>query len=35
VRLDAEATGLERVDAWPIHEMDWKREIIRSAIADG
>lgn len=32
--LDPRATGLERVDAWPIHEADWKREIVRSRIAD-
>jgi hypothetical protein len=34
IRLDSGATGLERVDAWAIHEVDWKREIIRSAIAE-
>jgi hypothetical protein len=32
-RLDAE-TGLERVCCWPVHEPDWKREIIRSEIAE-
>lgn len=32
--LDPGTTGLEKVTAWPIHEPDWKREILRSAIAD-
>ena len=32
-RLDAE-TGLEEVRCWAVHEQDWKREIIRSAIAE-
>jgi Zn-dependent peptidase ImmA (M78 family) len=31
--LDAE-TGLERVQCWPVHEPDWKREIIRCEIAE-
>jgi Zn-dependent peptidase ImmA (M78 family) len=31
--LDAE-TGLERVRCWPIHEPGWKREIVRSEIAE-
>ncbi|HVT27974.1 MAG TPA: ImmA/IrrE family metallo-endopeptidase [Lacipirellulaceae bacterium] len=31
--LDAEI-GLESVRCWPIHEPNWKREIIRSAIAE-
>jgi uncharacterized protein DUF955 len=31
--LDAES-GLERVRCWPIHEPDWKREILRSEIAE-
>ena len=31
--LDAE-TGLERARCWPIHEPDWKREIMRSEIAE-
>jgi hypothetical protein len=31
--LDAEL-GLESVDCWPIHEPDWKREILRSAVAE-
>jgi hypothetical protein len=31
--LDTE-TGLESVRCWPVHEPDWKREIIRSAIAE-
>jgi hypothetical protein len=31
--LDAE-TGLERVKCWPVHEPGWKREIIRSEIAE-
>jgi hypothetical protein len=32
-RLDAES-GLEAVQCWPIHEPDWKREILRSEIAE-
>jgi hypothetical protein len=32
--LDPATTGLEGVRAWPIHEPDWKREILRSAIAE-
>jgi hypothetical protein len=31
--LDAE-TGLESVHCWPIHEEGWKREILRSEIAE-
>jgi Zn-dependent peptidase ImmA (M78 family) len=31
--LDAE-TGLEKVCCWPVHELGWKREIIRSEIAE-
>jgi hypothetical protein len=31
--LDAE-TGLESVRCWPIHEPSWKREILRSEIAE-
>lgn len=31
--LDSSTTGLESVHAWPIHEPEWKREIVRSAIA--
>jgi hypothetical protein len=31
--LDAE-TGLEGVRGWPVHELGWKREIIRSEIAE-
>jgi hypothetical protein len=31
--LDAE-TGLESVRSWPIHEPGWKREIMRSEIAE-
>jgi hypothetical protein len=27
-------TGLERVRCWPIHEPDWKREILRSEIVE-
>jgi len=27
-------TGLERVQCWPVHEPDWKREILRSEIAE-
>jgi Zn-dependent peptidase ImmA (M78 family) len=26
--------GVEDVRAWPIHEPDWKREIVRTALAD-
>jgi hypothetical protein len=32
-RLDAE-TGLESVHCWPVHEPGWKREIVRSEIAE-
>jgi len=31
--LDAE-TGLERVRCWPVHELDWRREIIRSEVVE-
>jgi hypothetical protein len=31
--LNAE-TGLESVRCWPVHELDWKREILRSEIAE-
>jgi Zn-dependent peptidase ImmA (M78 family) len=31
--LDAEC-GIERVRAWPVHEPGWKREIVRSEIAE-
>jgi hypothetical protein len=31
--LDGE-TGLERVQCWPIHEANWKREILRSEVAE-
>jgi hypothetical protein len=31
--LDAES-GLEQVDCWPIHEPEWKREIVRSAVVE-
>jgi hypothetical protein len=31
--VDAES-GLERVRCWPIHEPDWKREILRSETAE-
>jgi hypothetical protein len=34
VTLDPAATGLERVRAWPIHEPGWKREILRSDVAE-
>ena len=33
--LDPATTGLESVHAWPIHEADWKREILRSALRSG
>lgn len=29
-----ETSGLELVQAWPVHEPDWKREIVRSRIAE-
>jgi Zn-dependent peptidase ImmA (M78 family) len=32
--LDPATTGLEMVRAWPIHEPDWKREILRSEVAE-
>jgi Zn-dependent peptidase ImmA (M78 family) len=32
--LDPAATGLDSVRCWPIHEVAWKREILRSAIAE-
>lgn len=31
--LDAES-GLQHVTCWPVHELDWKREILRSEIAE-
>lgn len=31
---DPEATGLDSVCAWPIHEIGWKREILRSEIVE-
>jgi hypothetical protein len=31
---DSATTGLESIRAWPIHEPDWKREILRSAIME-
>jgi hypothetical protein len=31
--LDAE-TGLESVRCWPVHELEWKREIMRSEVAE-
>jgi hypothetical protein len=31
--LDAE-TGLQSVRCWPIHEPGWKREIMRSEVAE-
>jgi hypothetical protein len=31
---DAETTGLERIRCWAIHEPDWKREILRSEVAE-
>jgi hypothetical protein len=31
---DPRETGLERVRAWPVHEPGWKREILRSEIAE-
>jgi hypothetical protein len=32
--LDPLTTGLDRVRVWPVHESEWKREIIRSEIAE-
>lgn len=32
--LEAAATGLQSVRCWPIHEPEWKREILRSEIAE-
>lgn len=32
--LDPDATGLEEIRCWPIHEAGWKREILRSQIAE-
>jgi hypothetical protein len=32
--LDPAAKGLERVRAWPVHEPDWKREFVRSEVAE-
>jgi len=32
--FDPTTTGLESVRCWPIHENDWKREIVRTAIAE-
>ena len=32
--LDPLTTGLGRVRSWPVHEPDWKREIIRSEVAE-
>jgi len=32
--LDPAATGLERVRCWPVHEPDWKREIMRSELGE-
>jgi hypothetical protein len=32
--LDPLSTGLDRVRAWPVHEPDWMREILRSEIAE-
>lgn len=31
---DPEKSGLETTTAWPVHEPDWKREIVRSRIAE-
>lgn len=32
--LDPATSGLERVRCWPVHEPDWKREILRSEVAE-
>jgi hypothetical protein len=34
LHCDAANTGIESVHAWPIHEPEWKREILRSVIAE-
>jgi hypothetical protein len=31
---DSASTCLEAIHAWPIHEPNWKREILRSAVAE-
>jgi hypothetical protein len=31
---DPLTTGLDRVRCWPVHELEWKREIIRSDVAE-
>jgi hypothetical protein len=33
-KLDPSTSGLESVRCWPIHEPDWKREILRSEITE-
>jgi hypothetical protein len=33
--LDPLASGLDRIRCWPVHEPDWKREILRCDIAEG
>jgi Zn-dependent peptidase ImmA (M78 family) len=32
--LDPAETGLELARCWPVHEPDWKREILRSEVAE-
>lgn len=34
IDLNCAHTGLESVQCWPVHEPDWKREILRSAIVE-
>lgn len=34
LNCDPENLGLESTTAWPVHEPDWKREIVRSRIAE-
>ncbi|MGD9636539.1 MAG: ImmA/IrrE family metallo-endopeptidase [Pirellulales bacterium] len=31
---DPEKSGLESTTAWPVHEPDWKREIVRSCVVE-
>lgn len=33
-RLQADCQGLARVDGWPVHEPEWKREILRAELAE-
>ena len=33
-KLDPSTSGLEAVRAWPVHEIGWKREILRSEVVE-